>query len=108
LRFYTQSFGYLRNMKEGAERLNLAGEPVGFVTADEAKDAADGAKACQMRIERRRTKREAAQPITQPITQPAQPITQPITETAQPKRLGLADLRAAALARRHNLENANA
>jgi sRNA-binding protein len=91
-------------MKEGAERLNLAGEPVGFVTADEAKDAADGAKACQMRIERRRTKREAAQPITQP----AQPIKQPITETAQPKRLGLADLRAAALARRHNLENANA
>jgi sRNA-binding protein len=119
LRFYTQSKGYLKNTTEGAERINLAGEPTGLlVTADEAADAAAAAKACQLRMERRREKQkaEAAQARVEEspkITEAAQlqEVRSPtILETAQPKkRLGLSDLKAAATARRQsNMENANA
>ena len=109
LQFYTRSHWYFYTMrKEGTERINLAGEPLGLVTADEAKDAVAGMKACQLRMDRRRQKREA-EAAQLPITETAQPIA----ETAQPKRLGLSELKAAAMARRQsnmesNMENANA
>ena len=119
LRFYMGSKDYLKGVKEGVERISLAGEPTGvLVTADEAAAAASYLAI----VERRREERKAAaQPITlptvemtavQPIAVAVQPAVktiapQPISETAQPKRrlLGLADLKAAAMARRQ-LESA--
>jgi sRNA-binding protein len=116
--FYAQSFGYLKSLQEGAERLNLAGEPTGLlVTADEAAEAAAAATAYRAKIKRRQQKREAtnldarACPTEQQIaTAPVPEMAQPIPEMAQPKRrlLGLADLKAAAMARRNNMETANA
>jgi sRNA-binding protein len=118
LRLYTGSNKYLKGLQEGVERIDLAGEPTGLsVTAEEAAAAV----AYRARIKRRRQEREAAnlgaparactteQPIPQTAAAPPIPeMVQPIPETVQPKRQlsGLADLKAAALARR-NMENAN-
>jgi ProP effector len=108
LHFYMGSYGYLKSVKEGAERINLSGEPVSSVTADEAADAAAGAIACRVRMNRRREKQkaEAAQAPAIIEAAPLQEVQPTTTEAAQPKRrlLGLADLKATAMARR--MENA--
>ena len=105
LRFYTQSYGYLHNVREGAARVNLAGEPVSFVTADEAAEA----KACRERIERRRQERKAAAPtVVEAAHTTAEAAHVPDSTSPQPKKkLSLGDLKAAAMARRQ-LENTNA
>jgi sRNA-binding protein len=88
LRVYTQSYGYLHNVREGADRVNLAGEPVGSVTADEAAEA----KACRARIERRQQERKAAALTTIVEAAPLQKVQPTTTEAAQPKRRLLGSL----------------
>jgi sRNA-binding protein len=97
LSLYMGSPAYLKNLKEGVERVDLAGEPTGVsVTADEAA----AATAYLERIERR----EAVIPqvVAPPIPETVVVMQQP-AEAAQPKRQlsGLADLKAAAMARRN-------
>ena len=85
LRRYTASLGYQRNLRTGAVRVDLNGEPAGTVTADQAQWAEKKVAA----IYKRRA--EALQRAAQ---KPA-PIGPP-----KPKKLSLADLRAAAQARK--------
>jgi ProP effector len=85
---YCSNSAYLGHTRKGAWRLDLDGKPVGVVTADEEAHA----KATLMGI---RAKREARTAAAQAAAQPA--IPQPS------KRLSLADLKAAALARKTGL-----
>jgi ProP effector len=83
LKLYCGCFGYLRNCRPGTERIDLAGEPAGAVTAAEA------AHASMLLVElkaRMKSKKSAATATPQPP--PA------------PPKLSLTDLRAAARARR--------
>jgi ProP effector len=80
LKIYTSNADYLKACKEGAPRIDLKGEVAGHVTADEASNARQ--RLAQMRPKRAR--RQAAAIKAKPT----------------PHRLGLADLRAAARARR--------
>jgi ProP effector len=86
LHHYTRSIGYLTAMTVGAARVDLNGEPAGSVTADEAAHAAERLARIRAAIEEK--KRAVAAPKPEPVPAP------------QPQRLGLADLKAAALARR--------
>jgi sRNA-binding protein len=75
---------YLRRIVEGAARIDLDGNPAGVVTGDEearAKATLAGIKA------RNEAGTATAKAVAQPALQP-------------PKRLPLADLKAAAIARR--------
>jgi ProP effector len=74
---YCANSAYLHSSREGAPRIDLDGNPAGVVTAEEAQ----GAKA-------RLAARKAPKPTT--------------TEPSAPRRLSLADLKAAALARRQS------
>jgi sRNA-binding protein len=84
---YCSNHVYLGHTRKGAWRLDLDGKPAGTVTADEEAHA----KATLVGI---RAKKEARAATAPAAAQPATP--QP------PKRLSLADLKAAALARRHS------
>lgn len=82
---YVRNFGYLRALQPGADRIDLAGEPCGTVTAEEAAHAAlvlVGSK--------------APMPAAKPPPAPAS-IPEPIMA---PKRDGLSSLREAARRRR--------
>ena len=115
VRLYTRSLGYLKSLKEGAARVNLAGEPTGsLVTADEAAEAAaaviackatNGAPAARTAGGGRPSAAAAEQMVVQPIPDGGAAPEMVTPETAQPRRIGLADLKAAALARRQ-LESA--
>ena len=85
---YCSNHAYLSHTRTGASRLDLDGNPAGVVTADEESHA----KAALAGI---RTKREAKTATAKAAAEPA--IPQP------PKRLSLADLKAAALARKTSL-----
>jgi len=89
LRIYVGNIGYLKALVAGADRIDLNGMPAGTVTAEHA----DIAKA---QYERQREKRKARQ-IVAPVVEPPKPVAD-VTPSAQ-RRLGLADLRAAAKAR---------
>lgn len=78
LRVYCGNRGYLASTRTGAARIDLAGKPVGVVTEQESQSAKE------------RLIARKARPPAKP-TQPKAP---------QPKRLSLADLKAAAAARR--------
>jgi len=85
LGLYCSNEAYLGNTRKGAWRLDLDGNPAGTVTADEEAHA----KATLAGI---RAKKEARTAAAKAAAQPA--ILQPA------KRLSLADLKAAALARK--------
>jgi sRNA-binding protein len=78
LRAYCANGAYLHSSREGAQRIDLDGNPAGIVTAEESQ----GAKA-------RLTARKAVKPTR--------------SEPPAPKRLSLTDLKAAALARKTGL-----
>src|SRR5262245_58203375 len=88
LGIYCSNPVYLSNTRNGAWRLDLDGKPAGTVTADEEAHA----KATLAGIRAKKAVRTAA---AKAAAQPA--IPQP------PKRLSLADLKAAALARKTSL-----
>ena len=97
LAMYCSSEGYLEHVLTGAWRVDLEGKPAGVVSADDEKHA----KAKQAGI---RTRREAvmAAAITQAAARRAHgPALAAKAEPGPgPKRLSLADLRAAARRRR--------
>src|SRR5262245_20561799 len=78
---------YLSALRKGVSRLDLNGEPAGTVTADEAAHARE----MLARIRAKRKNRAAAVKAQAP----------------PPKRLSLADLKAAALARKLSLDKAH-
>lgn len=85
LRFYCANPHYLRACSEGALRVDLDGEPAGRVTADEAKHAAERLAQYARRTPKPRITRK---PVAR--DKPPDPV----------RRIGLADLKAAARARR--------
>ena len=96
LRIYVSNSKYLKSLVAGADRVDLNGMPAGTVTAEHA----DIAKA---QYERRREKQKAKQKQQAPTNGAAKPELRSATvekkPDAAPRRLGLADLRAAAKAR---------
>jgi ProP effector len=86
LRCYVRSAGYLRSMVAGADRIDLDGRPCGTVTEDEAEYAS-------MTLARRKANAAATAPKAADTPQPA-----------PPKRLGLADLKAAAQRRKQSVQ----
>ncbi len=82
--YYCCAFGYLKNMRQGAARIDLNGEAADTITAEEEQHAVKT-------IEGLRKKARA--------THQAPPSPEP-APSPTPKRLGLAGLKAAALARR--------
>jgi ProP effector len=87
LKVYTSNYHYLKACKEGAPRVGVGGEITGHVTAEEAANA-----------KQRLALRQAKQARRRQTTKPTRRTTKP-TKPA-PCRLNLADLRAAAQARR--------
>jgi sRNA-binding protein len=81
LRFYVGNAAYLRGLLKGAWRIDLAGNPVGSVTADQEADAKAKIAAREAKAAARKQSRKTAQP-------------------AEPKRDGLAELRDAARRRK--------
>ena len=86
LKVYANGVGYLRNSVQGAWRYDLTGNHVGEVTADEAADA----KQRLAWIEKRKADRAAAKKAAEEAAEIAR----------RGPRLSLADLKAAALARK--------
>jgi hypothetical protein len=110
LRIYCGNSGYLKACKEGAPRIDLNGEVAGHVSAQEADNA-------KQRLAQRPRRSKASNPGRHWEPAPPDPGIKPGgirdralkamgcgTRTAQtkpePRRLGLADLRVAARARR--------
>ena len=88
LRIYVASIGYLKALVTGAERVDLNGMPAGTVTAEHAATA-------KVQYEQRCAKRKQA--VVAPVVGPPKPVADVAQST--PRRLGLADLRAAVKAR---------
>jgi ProP effector len=94
LRFYVRSDTYLQGCTEGGPRIDLAGAEVGSVTAAEAAHAQKLLEARAARNAERKTKCERLR-----LEEAARKAQQRVAATA-PKRVTLADLRAAAAKRR--------
>jgi len=84
LRFYVSNDSYLRTCREGAVRIDLNGEPVGKVSAEDAANST--AVLASRRL------RQAAQKKAQ--------VAEPVQSAPVQGRLGLAELKAAARARK--------
>jgi sRNA-binding protein len=126
LAIYCTSIAYLRQMREGAARIGLDGEPAGVVTADEAEDAARRLADYMAGTAEQPVEAPPQRPVggSKPVLAPPQnpvdvskPVEAPIVPAplesapAPPvapaiakRRLGLADLRAAAARRRQAVE----
>jgi sRNA-binding protein len=97
LRAYTRNIGYLRAMAQpGAMGIDLEGNPVEAVTEQQAASAAKGVAAHWARQAAR--KAAARADLAAPAPRPVHSSPAPMSE--KPRRLSLADLRTAALARK--------
>lgn len=94
LGIYQQNEFYLRACVEGAVRIDLAGRPAGVVTSEEAAQAA-----ALLASRHAKWKAKQAQKAEQDKAAPPK-VEQKTLDPSKPKRLTLADLRAAARARR--------
>jgi ProP effector len=94
---YCANWAYLKSCREGADRLDLDGNPCGTVSAEHAVSAR---KRLDARNARYAAKLAAARSAASEKTPTPSPPPSPSPEPEPPKRLGLSDLRAAALARR--------
>lgn len=74
LRHYTSSWRYLKSIKQGASRINLAGEPVAEIDQEQADYAAKTLKESQEKFGHKKPK-EAKATDTNKSTKPAQPKT---------------------------------
>ena len=93
LRIYVSNGKYLKTLVTDADRVDLNGMPAGTVTAKHA----DIAKAqCEQRRDKRKAKQKQQAP-TNGADKPELSSTEKVLDAA-PRRLGLADLRAAAKA----------
>jgi ProP effector len=87
MRIYTTTHAYQRSLIEGAERIDLAGQPAGIVTAD-AAELARASLAGLLELKRRSPPAATSSPAPAP----------------KAKRVTLADLRTAAERRRQSSE----
>jgi ProP effector len=102
LRRYCASYGYLKACREGAARVDLNGAPIGVVTAAEAAHAANKIEKGK-RVSANCTGQadKLATDCNRAADQQPKPVTPTLEQTNKaPRRLSLADLRAAARARR--------
>jgi ProP effector len=102
LKAYCRHGSYLRAMVEGAPRIDLDGAPSGVVTGDAARHAAERLAAVEAAAARRAAQAKAAfaaRPQPKPPTASVVDVRRPNVPSG-PRRLGLADLRAAGRARR--------
>jgi ProP effector len=98
LQRYTHRLMYQQSLVEGAARVDLMGAAAGTVSAQAAAYAAGRVAGILARRSAQATQAHK-EPRTQAVPREAKPAA-PIP-TAKPKRPGLADLKAAALARRN-------
>jgi ProP effector len=99
MRAYVRSIGYLTAVARGDARIDLAGEPAGETTPEQRAAAAKAVASYWARVAERKAKARAAcaEPES-PVPRPVHSSPAPMSE--KPKRLGLADLRQLALARK--------
>ena len=97
LQFYCRSNSYLRAMARGGARIGLTGNEVGVVTPEQMAGAAKGLAA---RLARKKARRPACSSSETPVPAPAARSACAEPVPAGPKRLGLADLRQLAQARK--------
>jgi ProP effector len=92
LRIYVSNPRYLKALVVGADRVDLNGMPAGTVTGEHAAIA-------EAQYKRQREKWEAKQKqaVVAPLAEPLKPVAD-VTPSG-PRRISLADLRAAAKAR---------
>jgi ProP effector len=90
LRVYCSNRRYMDRLRPNAMRIDLNGDPAGFVNSVDAKRATDELA--------RRLLKKAARLETAPSAGPTHSSPAPMSE--QPRKLSLSDLRAAAQARR--------
>jgi ProP effector len=96
LRIYVGNIKYLKSLVTGAERVDINGMPAGTVTAEHA----DIAKAqYEQRCAKRKTKQKQQAPTNGAAKAELRPATVEKKPDAAPRRISLADLRAAAKAR---------
>ena len=86
LRSYTSNRLYQLAMRDGAPRIDLDGNPAGSVTAEQAEAAWAWLRHYEQRAAQRKAEKAQAKAVE--------------AEAMKPKRLSLADLKAAALARK--------
>jgi ProP effector len=115
LRSYTSSPAYLRALRAGAERIDLAGNPAGVVTATQEEHAAERLALLANATEREPASEATttqAQPVSaRPAPRPTPPppksrdmkaASQAISTPPAPKQLGLRQLKAAWQERQRN------
>jgi sRNA-binding protein len=95
LRWYVSNPGYRGRLLAGAERVDLLGAPPGTVTETDAEQAAKSLE----RLRAKRLARKASPPAPSPARS-STPARSPAPASPPPRRSGLADLRAAAAARK--------
>ncbi len=95
LSYYVSDVRYHRACTEGAERIDLNGNPAGVVSASEAENSKRSVTGIEAKLARRREQRAATR---------AQPT--PATPPEKPKRLTLADLKAAVAQRKLSAQGA--
>jgi sRNA-binding protein len=86
MRHYTWGIGYLRNSRAGAWRYDLQGNPAGVVTRKEDANARMRLAAVEKKLAVRKAEKQKAHEAAE--------------AAKRPKRLGLADLKRAALERK--------
>ena len=91
LRVYTSSPGYLHVCCEGEARVDLAGDPAGAVTEQEARNA----RKKHIALEAKMTGQDLKTEIPQYYENKSAPISDAPRPSAGPQRLGLSDLKAA-------------
>jgi ProP effector len=119
LRCYTRSVGYLKTIIEGAARIDLNGQAAGVVTTGQAEYAqrllSKGAAKLEAKSEAANAKANPKRALVRPLLRPLaanETVTDRVAITGTivalrpsppptgPRRLGLADLKRAAAARR--------
>lgn len=109
LKTYTRSVGYLETLKAGAVRIDLEGNPVGTVTDADEENAkrkiAKAARRAEVKAIEDRSGAAPAKPVAERAGQqnPIPEVKSRQPTPAGPPRFGLADLKAAAQARRARL-----
>jgi ProP effector len=88
--YYVADIRYHRACTEGAQRIDLNGNPAGTVTASEAENSKRSVAGIEAKLAQRRERRAAVS------AKPTPPIT------PSPKRLTLSDLKTAAVNRKAN------
>jgi sRNA-binding protein len=97
MRAYVRSIGYLTAVARGDKRIDLEGNPAGETTLEQRAGAGKAVAAHWARVAARKAAARSSSETPVPVAE----LPAPVPETpAGPKRLGLADLKQHALARK--------